>query len=79
MQAYPIAEAKSRFSELMKQVEGGATVLITRGSKKEEVAVLMPAAEWRKGQSRQLGTLQGKMYVEFADDWSVSDESLVGL
>jgi prevent-host-death family protein len=83
MSTYPIAEAKSHFSDLIKQVEGGETVLITRGTKKEEVAVLMPVQEWREQTARQrkekrrLGSLQDKMSVSFANDWHLSDEELL--
>jgi prevent-host-death family protein len=48
MKSYSIAEAKSKFSEVIKTVENGEPVIILRGSKKEEVAVIIPIDEWRK-------------------------------
>jgi len=80
MQTYPIAEAKSRFSELISQVEQGKTVVITRGTKKEEVAAVVPIKTWQQQtrKERVLGTLKGKMHVTFADDWHISDEQLLG-
>ncbi|MDR1184396.1 MAG: type II toxin-antitoxin system Phd/YefM family antitoxin [Coriobacteriales bacterium] len=78
MTAYPIAEAKSRFSEVIQTVERGEVIFITRGSKKEEVAAIVPVSEWRKIKERRLGTLEGKMSVTFADDWSMTDEELLG-
>jgi len=80
MQTYSIAEAKSRFSELISQVEQGKTVIITRGTKKEEVAAVVPIKTWQHQaqKERTLGTLKGKMHVTFADDWHISDEELLG-
>ncbi|MDR1184642.1 MAG: type II toxin-antitoxin system Phd/YefM family antitoxin [Coriobacteriales bacterium] len=78
MASYPIAEAKSRFSEVIQTVERGETVLITRGSKKEEVAVIVPISEWHKAKERKLGTLERKMTVTFAEDWYMTDEELLG-
>jgi prevent-host-death family protein len=76
--SYPIAEAKNRFSELIQAVEDGKEILITRGSRKEEVAVIVPIDEWRKKKERRLGTLEGKMEVIFADDWYMTDEEFLG-
>jgi prevent-host-death family protein len=80
MQTYPIAEAKSHFSELISQVEQGKIVFITRGTKKEEVAVMVPFKTWQNQTQkvRKLGTLKGKMHVAFNDDWHISDEELLG-
>jgi prevent-host-death family protein len=78
MTSYPIAEAKGRFSEVIQTVERGGVVLVTRGSKKEEVAAIVPIDDWRKAQERKLGTLEGKMAVTFADDWYMTDEELLG-
>jgi prevent-host-death family protein len=78
MTSYPITEAKNRFSELIQAVEDGEQILITRGSKKNEVAVIVPIDEWQKTKKRRLGTLEGKMEVIFADDWDMTDEELLG-
>jgi prevent-host-death family protein len=78
MTSYPIAEAKSHFSEVIQAVERGEVVLITRGSKKEDVAAIVPIDDWRKTKERKLGTLEGKMTVAFAEDWYMTDEELLG-
>ena len=79
MFVYPIAEAKAHFSELIKQVEQGKTVRITRGVRQEEVAVIVPTEEWLKytEKKRDLGSLKGKMKVSFADNWYISDDDLL--
>lgn len=78
MTSYPIAEAKSRFSEVIKTVENGGEVFITRGTKKEAVAVVVPIEEWHKRNKRQLGTLQSWGAIQIADDWHMTDEELLG-
>jgi prevent-host-death family protein len=78
MTSYPIAEAKGRFSEVIQTVERGEVVFITRGSKKEKVAAVVPIDDWRKLKERKLGTLEGKMAVTFAEDWYMTDEELLG-
>ncbi|MDR2108598.1 MAG: type II toxin-antitoxin system prevent-host-death family antitoxin [Coriobacteriales bacterium] len=78
MTSYPFAEAKSRFSEILQSVKDGEEVLITRGKKKEEIAVMVPAAEWKKTKKRRLGTLEGWGTIEFADDWYMTDEEFLG-
>jgi prevent-host-death family protein len=78
MVSYPIAEAKSRFSEVIKTVEGGGEVFITRGTKKEAVAVVVPIDEWHKRNRRQLGTLEGWGAIQIADDWYMTGEEFLG-
>jgi prevent-host-death family protein len=74
-----IAEAKDRFSEVVRSVEQGEPMVITRGARREEVAVVVSIRQWRKAQERRFGELCGKVTVTFADDWQVSDEELLGL
>jgi prevent-host-death family protein len=80
MKSYSIAEAKSKFSEVIKTVEKGESATILRGIKKEEVAVIVPIDEWREAKkpTRKLGTLEGKMKVVFHDDWYMTTEEFLG-
>lgn len=59
----PIAEAKAKFSELVKRAEAGEEVLVTRHGK--VVARLMPPAA-PPGKKLLLGALKGKIWM--ADD-----------
>ena len=72
-----VAQAKTHFSSLLKEVEAGNEVGITYGKKHETVAVIIPFEDWKKTKKRVLGTLQGKMSVTFADDWKMTDEELL--
>ncbi len=77
MTQLPIAQAKTAFSEVIRQVEAGDEVVITRGPKKEAVAAIIPIEKYRAKKERKLGTLEGKMSVIFHDDWSMTDEEFL--
>jgi prevent-host-death family protein len=77
MKTLPLAEVKTHFSSLIKEVESGDEIGISFGRKKETIAVIMPINEYRKINARKLGTLEGKVKVEFKDDWAMTDEELI--
>jgi antitoxin (DNA-binding transcriptional repressor) of toxin-antitoxin stability system len=79
MKTLQTAEAKTHFSSIMKDIQAGNEVAITYGRKKETVAVIIPYEKWKKSQKRQLGTLEGKVSVEFAEDFAMTDEELINL
>ncbi|MDR3036855.1 MAG: type II toxin-antitoxin system Phd/YefM family antitoxin [Coriobacteriales bacterium] len=77
MTSYQVAEAKSKFSALLKEVEQGNEVMITRGKRHEPVAVMAPVDQWKRSKKRRLGTLEHWGAFTFADDWHMSDEELL--
>ena len=77
MKTVQSAKAKSHFSSVLKDVEAGNEVTITYGKKNQAIAVIIPYEKWKKNQKRQLGTLEGKMSVHFADDFAMTDEELI--
>ncbi|MDR0444315.1 MAG: type II toxin-antitoxin system Phd/YefM family antitoxin [Treponema sp.] len=77
MKTLQLAEAKTHFSSIMKDVEAGNEVAISYGKKKQNIAVIVSYEKWKKSKKRQLGTLESKMSVEFADDFAMTDEELV--
>jgi len=79
MKTLQSAKAKTHFSSILKDIEAGNEVAITYGKKKQAVAVIIPYEKWKKSQKRQLGTLEGKMSVEFAGDFAITDEELIHL
>jgi antitoxin (DNA-binding transcriptional repressor) of toxin-antitoxin stability system len=79
MKTLQSAEAKTHFSSILKDVEAGNEVAIAYGRKKKTIAVIIPYEKWKKNQKRQLGTLEGKMSVKFAADFSITDEKLINL
>ena len=79
MKTIQSAQAKTNFSSVIKDVEAGNEVGITYGKKKKTVAVIIPYEKWKKNQKRQLGTLEGKISVKFASDFSMTGEELINL
>jgi antitoxin (DNA-binding transcriptional repressor) of toxin-antitoxin stability system len=77
MKTLQLAEAKANFSSVLREVQAGDEIGIEDEKKKETVAVIIPYEKWKKSQKRQLGTLEGKMSVEFAEDFTMSDEELL--
>ena len=79
MKTLQLAEAKTHFSAILKDVEAGNEVAIAYGKRKETIAVIIPYEKWKRNKKRQLGTLEGKMSVEFAGDFAMTDAELLSL
>ncbi|GMO46317.1 MAG: type II toxin-antitoxin system Phd/YefM family antitoxin [Termitinemataceae bacterium] len=79
MKTLQSAEAKAHFSSVLRDIEAGNEVAIAYGKKKETIAVIIPYEQWKKSKKRQLGSLEGKMTVKFAADFSMTDEELINL
>jgi prevent-host-death family protein len=77
MKTLQVAEAKTHFSAVLKDVEAGNEVAISYGKKKETIAVIIPYKTWKKTKKRELGTLKGKGSVQFSKDWYMTDEELI--
>jgi len=77
MKTIQSAEAKTHFSSVLKDISAGNEVTIVYGKRKENVAVIIPYEKWKKNQKRQLGTLEGKMSVKFAKNFTITDEELI--
>lgn len=78
MKTLTVGELKSRFSEIIKEVQTGEEIAVAFGKKKEIVAYLVPKSA-RKPGSRKLGILQNKGKVTFADDFKMTEEEFLGL
>ena len=77
MKSVSLAEAKTHFSSIIKDVEAGNDVAISYGKKRQSIAVIVSYEKWKKNQKRQLGALEGRMSVEFAGDFKMTDEELI--
>ena len=77
MKTMQLAEAKANFSSVLREVQAGDEIGIVYGKKKETVAVIIPYEKWKKSQKRRLGTLEGKMPVVFAEDFTMTDGELI--
>jgi prevent-host-death family protein len=77
MKTLPVAEVRSNLSTLLKEVESGNEIAISFGRRRETIAVIVPIAEYKRIKERKLGSLVGKVTVEFKDDWKMSDEEFL--
>lgn len=77
MKTVPVAEVRSNLSMLLKEVESGQEIGISFGRRRETIAVIVPIAEYKKIKERRLGSLAGKLTVEFKDNWKMSDEEFL--
>lgn len=78
MRTMTVGEFKSRFSEVLKDVEKGERIGITFGRKKEVKAMLVPSEETKK-EPRKLGILRGKGTVVFKDNFEMTEDELINL
>jgi prevent-host-death family protein len=77
MKTVPVAEVCSNLSALLREVESGNEIGISFGSMRQTIAVIVPIAEYKRIKERKLGSLAGKVNVEFRDDWKMSDEEFL--
>lgn len=78
MQTIQVGEFKARFSEMIDAVRKGETVVVAYGRNQEKVAALIPYAQLPAAAPRRIGLLAGQATLHVADDFSLSDEELLG-
>ncbi len=76
MKPLTVGVLKSRFSEVLKEVQSGEEMAVAFDKKREIVAYLVPKPN-RKTKSGKLGILQGK--ITFAEDFKMTEEEFLGL
>jgi len=77
MKTIQLAEAKTHFSSVMRDIQDGNEVAISYGKMKRTIAVIIPYEKWKKNKKRELGTLKGKAKIKFSRDFKMSDEELI--
>ena len=76
MKSLPVGELKTNFSEVLSDVKAGEEIVITYGKKKENIAVIIPYASYKKKNSIRLGLLKDKK-IKIHDDFEMSEEELI--
>jgi len=71
-----VGDLKARFSEVIQEIRAGEEIAVAFGKKREIVAYLIPKSA-RKPVKRQLGILQDKGKVTFADDFKITAEEFL--
>ncbi len=77
MKSMTVGKLKGEFSEVLKQVQAGEPVAVELGRKHTRVAVIVPYAQYRQGESRVLGVLEGEATYRVRADWDIPDEEMV--
>ncbi len=72
-----VGEFKSHFSQVLEEVKRGGKIAITFGRKKEIVGYF--ASEIPQKAKRNLGILENKATVFFADDFKISEDDFLKL
>lgn len=78
MKTMPVGKLKTNFSRVIEQVRNGEKIVISYGKSKENVAVIVPYAEFKGTNAIKLGMLEGKATYEFSGDFEMSAEEPVG-
>jgi len=79
MKTMPVGELKTHFSEVIEAVKKGEQVVISYGKKKKNIAVIVPYSQYENKNGVKLGLLKDKAKCEFADDFEMTTEELVGV
>lgn len=79
MKTLAVGELKARFSEVLERVKSGESYGILYGKKKKPVAMIVPFADPDTKTEREIGILEGKVKITFADDFKMTEEEFLGL
>ena len=78
MKTMPVGEFKTHFSRVIERVKRGEKIVVSYGKNRENIAVVVPYAEFKRTNCIKLGLLRGKASYAFKKDYSMTDEELVG-
>ena len=73
-----VGELKTHFSSVLEEVKQGKKVGILYGKAKKPVAMIVPYKKEKKA-ARKIGVLDGKVIIQFSDDFEMSTEELCSL
>lgn len=83
MKPVPYKEVSKNIHTILELVSQGEEVIIKNEQNQENLAVIIPYAEYRRKQSRlkkrKLGVLKGKCSFHLKDDFEITDEKLLKL
>jgi antitoxin (DNA-binding transcriptional repressor) of toxin-antitoxin stability system len=78
MKEMVVGELKTHFSEVLEEVKQGKRVGILYGRTKKPVAMIVPYSK-EKVTKRKIGILDGKIRIQFSDDFEMTPEELLGM
>jgi len=77
MKTFKVGEFKSKFSNIIKNVEQGDEIVISYGKKGERVAVLIPYYKYKLKNKVKLGILKNKASCHIKKNFKISDEEFL--
>lgn len=78
MKTMQVADLKAQFSRALDEVRNGEEIVVSYGRSRTSIAVLVPYESWVRTNRIRLGLLEGRVAAEFASDYAMSDEELLG-
>ncbi|GEM_PF-225338 len=75
----PVGELKAHFSEVLEKVKSGESFGILYGKKKKPIAMIVPYKDSSEKKERTIGLLEGKVNIQFSDDFKISEEDFLKL
>ena len=79
MKSLSVTEAKTQFSQVLKDVMNGETVEIVHDEKLTPIARIEPLTDRPKTKKRKLGILDGELECIFPDDFQMTEEESLNL
>lgn len=79
MKMLPVGELKAQFSEVLEKVKMGESFGILYGKKKKPVAMIVPFNDQERKSERKIGILDGKVKIQFADNFKITEEEFLRL
>jgi antitoxin (DNA-binding transcriptional repressor) of toxin-antitoxin stability system len=76
MKAMAVGDVKTNFSKILEEVKQGHKIGILYGRTKKPIAMIVPYIE-DKIREREIGILDGKMKIEFKNDFEMTTEELL--
>ena len=74
----PVAKLKAQFSKVLAAVRRGERIGVLYGKAKEPVAMIVPC-EPVVSPGREVRFLDGKVRIEFMDDFEMTEDELLGI
>ena len=78
MKALTVGDLKANFSDVLEKVSNGQSIGILYGRAKKPVAMIVPYRKEKKS-GRKIGILDGKVTIQFKDDFKMTTEELRSL
>ena len=77
MRSMSAREIKAEFAKVLEMVRRGERIGVRYGSGQEPVAMIVPY-EWARPARRDVGFLDGKVTIDFTDDYEMTEDELLG-